>query len=211
MTKTKFWLSILAISVVLIAGSVAVSPIAIAGDDDDDDDDEDNELSQLVCEAGKAMTGILFEDDDEITNILCGAQLQGPQGPAGADGADGAPGPGLSCENQEAIEAAVLGFVIDPECIPPPPLDSDGDGFSESDGDCNDSDDTVFPGAPELLDGIDNDCDGIIDNPEPVDADGDGFSESDGDCNDSDDTVFPGAPEPLDGIDNDCDGIIDNL
>jgi len=37
MTKTKFWLSILAISVVLIAGSLAVSPIAIADDDDDDD------------------------------------------------------------------------------------------------------------------------------------------------------------------------------
>jgi len=40
MIKTKFWLSILAISVVLIAGSLAVSPIAIADDDDDDDDEE---------------------------------------------------------------------------------------------------------------------------------------------------------------------------
>jgi len=40
MTKTKYWLSILAISVVLIAGSLAVSPIAIAGGDDDDDDDD---------------------------------------------------------------------------------------------------------------------------------------------------------------------------
>ena len=39
MTKPKYWLSILAISVVLIAGSLAVSPIAIAGDDNDDDDD----------------------------------------------------------------------------------------------------------------------------------------------------------------------------
>jgi len=37
MTKTKYWLSILAISVVLIAGSLVVSPIAIADDDDDDD------------------------------------------------------------------------------------------------------------------------------------------------------------------------------
>ena len=42
MTKTKYWLSILAVSVVLIAGSLAVSPIAIADDDDDDDDDDDN-------------------------------------------------------------------------------------------------------------------------------------------------------------------------
>ena len=37
MGKTKYWLSILAISVVLIAGSLAVSPIAIADDDDDDE------------------------------------------------------------------------------------------------------------------------------------------------------------------------------
>jgi len=38
MTKPKYWLSILAISVVLVAGSLAASPIAIAGDDNDDDD-----------------------------------------------------------------------------------------------------------------------------------------------------------------------------
>jgi len=40
MNKTKYWLSLLAISVVLVAGSLAVSPIAIADDDDDDDDNE---------------------------------------------------------------------------------------------------------------------------------------------------------------------------
>jgi len=37
MTKTKYWLSILAISVVLVAGSLAMSPIAIADDPDDDE------------------------------------------------------------------------------------------------------------------------------------------------------------------------------
>jgi len=36
MTKTKYWLSLLAISVVLVAGSLAVSPIAFAGNDDDE-------------------------------------------------------------------------------------------------------------------------------------------------------------------------------
>ena len=40
MTKTKYWLSLLAISVVLVAGSLAVSPIAFAGDDEDDEDDD---------------------------------------------------------------------------------------------------------------------------------------------------------------------------
>ena len=48
MTKTKYWLSILAVSVVLIAGSLAVSPIAIADDDDDDDDDEQNIFGIII-------------------------------------------------------------------------------------------------------------------------------------------------------------------
>ncbi|MDZ7731158.1 MAG: putative metal-binding motif-containing protein [Natrialbaceae archaeon] len=41
-------------------------------------------------------------------------------------------------------------------------LDADGDGFSILAGDCDDSDSTIYPGAPELADGLDNDCDGQI-------------------------------------------------
>jgi len=40
--RTKYWVSVLAVSVVLLAGSLAINPIAIA-DDDDDDDDNDND------------------------------------------------------------------------------------------------------------------------------------------------------------------------
>jgi hypothetical protein len=47
------------------------------------------------------------------------------------------------------------------------PLDHDGDGHGPGPAgcgdDCNDHDDTVFPGAPELCDGIDNDCNEMID------------------------------------------------
>ncbi len=68
MTKTIFWLSILAISVVLIAGSLAVSPIAVAGGDDDDDDDDDGGAAGPPGPPGAT----------------------GATGPAGADGADGA-------------------------------------------------------------------------------------------------------------------------
>lgn len=44
-----------------------------------------------------------------------------------------------------------------------PDEDKDNDGFSTNQGDCDDNDETVFPGAPEKQDGKDNDCNGVID------------------------------------------------
>jgi len=55
MGKTKYWLSILAISVVLIAGSLAVGPIAFAGDDEDDDDVEASIEAELELEQGDSV------------------------------------------------------------------------------------------------------------------------------------------------------------
>ena len=47
----------------------------------------------------------------------------------------------------------------------PGDIDSDGDGFTPNEGDCNDNDDTIYPGANDLEgDGIDQDCDGIDGN-----------------------------------------------
>ncbi len=90
----------------------------------------------------------------------------------------------------------------------PPPVDDDGDGYT-SDVDCDDHNYQVWPGAPELCDGLDNDCDGSTD--EDYDGDGDGHviqTCMDGDdCDDSDPGVYPGAEEiPYDGIDQDCSG-----
>ncbi len=88
--------------------------------------------------------------------------------------------------------------------------DGDGDGYSVCVDDCDDDDATVYPGAEEQEDGIDNDCDGIVDNDtDSYDDDGDGFSEDDGDCNDGDAAVNPDAEEVGNGFDDDCDGIID--
>jgi hypothetical protein len=46
----------------------------------------------------------------------------------------------------------------------PAEIDEDEDGFTISEGDCNDTDRTVYPGAPEACDDIDHDCDGMYTN-----------------------------------------------
>ncbi len=103
--------------------------------------------------------------------------------------------------------------------------DDDGDGHCtiQSGGDdCDDSDGTVYPGAPELCDGKDNNCDTVVDEGcgggGCTDNDGDGHCsiQSGGDdCNDNDAHIYPGHPDKggkwgRDGKDNDCDGIADN-
>ena len=128
----------------------------------------------------------------------------------------------LACNNDLKQETGTSG----------PIGDDDKDGVTTEGGDCNDDNNTVFPGAEELCDGIDNNCDGQIDEPgaggESVwyaDQDGDGEGNAlsvvvacdapvgyvpvGGDCNDTDATVTNYAAEICDGLDNDCDGLTD--
>jgi hypothetical protein len=106
--------------------------------------------------------------------------------------------------------------------------DSDKDGHTAM-TDCNDQDPEIYPGAEEVCDGVDNNCDGEVDEGVGTimyaDTDGDtfgdpesmvnacdtaeGYVENSDDCDDTLDTVYPDAEELCDGIDNDCDTEID--
>ena len=124
-------------------------------------------------------------------------------------------------------------------------VDADGDGFGDDatgveqcaqpantviiGGDCNDMNDQIYPGAAEICDNEDNNCDGNTDEGLPVilyyeDLDNDGFgsevtlescdsltqgyTQTPGDCDDANDQIYPGASEVIDnGIDENCDGM----
>lgn len=85
--------------------------------------------------------------------------------------------------------------------------DADADGVTAADGDCNDADASVHPGAADTVgDTTDQNCDGA----DGVDSDGDGFAAPDSggtDCDDADASVFPGASDAAyDSVDADCAG-----
>lgn len=60
---------------------------------------------------------------------------------------------------------------------------------------------------PEICNGLDDDCDGTID--EGFDTDNDGFTACGGDCNDANAAINPAATEICNGINDDCDAFID--
>jgi hypothetical protein len=77
--------------------------------------------------------------------------------------------------------------------------------------DCDDSAAYTHPGAMEIEDGFDNDCDVSIDEgTNAFDDDGDGQTENAGDCDDADAAVFVGAVEAINAVDDDCDGLVDD-
>jgi len=89
-------------------------------------------------------------------------------------------------------------------------VDGDGDGSTPEQGDCDDTDAKVHPGAAEFCNAKDDDCNGFTDD---IDSDGDGYFVCPGskqDCDDSNPAIHPGGKTYCaNGKDNDCDGTLD--
>ncbi len=136
--------------------------------------------------------------------------------------------PSTSNSSQSDVDADGEGDACD-SCT-----DVDGDGYGDTSysattctEDCDDSDNSIYPGADEYCDGVDNDCNNDIDEDDAVDVstwyaddDGDGYGNAsdddidclqpsgfvsdDSDCDDSDASIYPSASELCDGQINDC-------
>jgi hypothetical protein len=125
------------------------------------------------------------------------------------------------------------GFAPD-AAAPYPSCENPGPGWVSAWGDCDDTRAEVYPDAPEICDGLDDDCDGST-GEEPTtdpltwthDDDGDGYgadgseviqclapaddwTTTAGDCDDTNVAVRPGADERYNGADDDCDGTPDD-
>jgi len=196
-------------------------------------------------------------DDDCSSEATCGGTLDGDGDGLSADEGD--------CDDGDASinpYAAEVCDGVDNDCddeidegavdVSTWYADVDGDGYGDADSttsaceapsghvandeDCDDRDASIHPDAEELCDGVDNDCDSLVDDIDPgvadastwyMDYDGDsyghtsvydttaceqpsGYVGNGDDCDDSDLDIHPDAVESCDEVDQDCDGTVDD-
>ena len=172
-------------------------------------DDCDDALAEVHPGAEELCNSLDDDCDGAIDDVVAG---EGTTWYADADG-DGAGDPSTVVAGCEQPEGAVADAL-----------------------DCDDSDAAIGPDALEICNGVDDDCDGGVDDADDgfesqtwyPDGDGDGvggdgetletadcqaptgYAARGGDCDDADAAVAPGLDEICDGLDNDCDGLTDD-
>ena len=162
----------------------------LLGDACDPDDDNDGDPDGDDC---APLDGAVFHGQGEACNSV-------------DDDCDGATDEGFT--DTDADDVA--------DCVD---TDDDGDGDPDA-TDCRPLDATIHVNAAEVCDGVDNNCDGQIDEgytdhdgdlqADCVDGDDDNDGDPDGtDCDPVDPQVYNTAPELCDGLDNDCDAQTD--
>ena len=241
------------------SGDPAVSFAACPGDEPVGtvrNDDDCNDLSDAVLPtADERCDGTDNDCDGQIDEGAIDATVRFADLDGDGHGTPNVPmlscasAPGTSALNDDCNDADANAYPGAPEvcgdgelqnCSEPAQLtdcDQDGEaGIAFGGTDCDDTRASIAAHAHELCDGIDNDCDLLVDGDDEdtfgltatvfVDSDGDGYgtgvstvsSSCDlapgeagigGDCNDLDSLVFPGAPERCNGDDDDCDGQVD--
>ena len=220
------------------------------------------DIDVAAADGTRLQGQVIFQEDVAINYISLTACTGSSGGDADGDGAVGVEFGGDDCDDTNASigpHATEVCDGIDNDCDGDTDedvkstfyKDNDGDSWGDPStayeacemedgdvdnmGDCDDTDASIRPeSGPDECDGIDNDCDEIIDEDGRVghypDNDGDGYGadlppelycEDDApddyvttpyDCNDEDETVNPDGTEVCgDGEDNDCDGGVDNL
>jgi len=234
--------------ILLLAACRDDGPIDVDGDGFVDQEDCNDSDAEINPSAPEVCNGV----DDNCTgtiddNAIDGATYyldadgdgfgNGAQGTSACDAPAGHVTDGSDCNdgdaafNPEAVEADCAD-VNDYNCDGSVGYaDADGDGFAACQ-DCDDSTNAINPGATEACDGIDNDCDGALDEAGATgesawftDSDGDGYGYAEDmtiacdapegtvanndDCNDSSAAAHPGGTEVCDSLDNDCNGSTD--